>query len=512
MSNKRKMALTIIGVLICVCAVLGVSYAYWVLVLQQKDSNIVSSDCFSIEFEEGETISLQNTFPIAYSQLLEFFQTTTPYHFKIVNKCDSLAKGVINLETLPVEGKVLSDEYVALSLYEGARPINEATFSSFKVLDVIDNLPVNEEKVLSESQVAYKLIDFELAPYEEKEYDLYLWLDEFTPLSDEVMNTNWSGKITITTSYWTHEEMLAYYDYELSYRVTGDVDVGLCISTLTEQESWSAVSATQYCNSLKENLSLGIYAFSTASGNPEGDESYWRDQYDKDYVDNFKLDTVVALCNYKMGGNYVNEDFDYINGNEMNPVLPSTFLSYPVIGTATCLYGDDRKDHVNSFNGVEFDTYYGEFGSFVNNRVINSVTFPDQLEIIGDYSFYGNRLSAIQIPTKIRTIGESAFQRNQLTRLELNPSSTLVVGVRAFNDNQITEIVLNGDIEFEYESKENRGERSTSGVFKNNPVEKIINNTGKAYNWAGILTGEPGDEFETGSLEVDGKTVEIVKE
>lgn len=158
-----------------------------------------------------------------------------------------------------------------------------------------------------------------------------------------------------------------------------------------------------------------------------------------------------------MGGNYVNEDFDYINGNEMNPVLPSTFLSYPVIGTATCLYGDDRKDHVNSFNGVEFDTYYGEFGSFVNNRVINSVTFPDQLEIIGDYSFYGNRLSAIQIPTKIRTIGESAFQRNQLTRLELNPSSTLVVGVRAFNDNQITEIVLNGDIEFEYESKENRG-------------------------------------------------------
>ena len=361
-----------------------------------------------------------------------------------------MAKGVINLETLPVEGKVLSDEYVALSLYEGAVPINEATFSSFKVLDVIDNLPVNEEKVLSESQVAYKLIDFELAPYEEKEYDLYLWLDEFTPLSDEVMNTNWSGKITITTSYWTHEEMLAYYDYELSYRVTGDVDVGLCISTLTEQESWSAVSATQYCNSLKENLSLGIYAFSSASGNPEGDESYWRDQYDKDYV--------------------------------------------------------------NSFNGVEFDTYYGEFGSFVNNRVINSVTFPDQLEIIGDYSFYGNRLSAIQIPTKIRTIGESAFQRNQLTRLELNPSSTLVVGVRAFNDNQITEIVLNGDIEFEYESKENRGERATSGVFKNNPVEKIINNTSKAYNWAGILTGEPGDEFETGSLEVDGKTVEIVKE
>ena len=87
-----------------------------------------------------------------------------------------------------------------------------------------------------------------------------------------------------------------------------------------------------------------------------------------------------------------------------------------------------------------------------------------------------------------------------------------MVGVRAFNDNQITEIVLNGDIEFEYESKENRGERATSGVFKNNPVEKIINNTSKAYNWAGILTGEPGDEFETGSLEVDGKTVEIVKE
>ena len=74
MANKRNLALTIIGVLICVCAVLGVSYAYWVLVLQQKDSNIVSSDCFSIEFEEGETISLQNTFPIAYSQLLEFFK------------------------------------------------------------------------------------------------------------------------------------------------------------------------------------------------------------------------------------------------------------------------------------------------------------------------------------------------------------------------------------------------------------------------------------------------------
>ena len=529
MSNKRKMALTIIGVLICVCAVLGVSYAYWVLVLQQKDSNIVSSDCFSIEFEEGETISLQNTFPIADEDLIDFLTNTTPYHFKIVNKCDSNVKGFINLETISVSGKKLSDEYVDVLLYDGRVSLDQSSYltgityypllkadvmrdtlwelsnMNSEIQSQLIHANINESKVLDEALTAYKLADIDLAPYEEKEYNLLLWLDKSATATEDVMNTNWSGKITVSTNYVTNDMAKEQFNYVLLGTYKGTFDMETCLKF-----SEGSSEAESYCeryNSMNETTGFTIDEFIPL---------YSLNLIKDYYVENA---TEAIVCSINSGGTYVDDKYNYLAGRDMNPVVPSSIDGIPVtsIGEANYYCRDLlENDHnvSNSFNGYVY--YSSGNGSNVDpnkNVVLNSITLNEGIKSISGSSFAYNRLENVNFPSTLQTIEENAFLANLLTEVVFDPSTSLYIGKRAFNNNQIEKIVLNGDITFDSDllDKNDHG-FVDGGVFKNNPVTEIVNNTGKSYDWQLLLTGEEGEAFETGSLEIDGRKIEITKD
>lgn len=46
---------------------IGVSYAYWSLTFNQKENNVVTTDCFEIEFIEGNAINLSKAYPMSDS-------------------------------------------------------------------------------------------------------------------------------------------------------------------------------------------------------------------------------------------------------------------------------------------------------------------------------------------------------------------------------------------------------------------------------------------------------------
>ena len=71
-------------------------------------------------------------------------------------------------------------------------------------------------------------------------------------------------------------------------------------------------------------------------------------------------------------------------------------------------------------------------GNLFNDKRITSVSFPDTLEIIGDWAFSNNPINRIILPDSVKTIGESAFQNcNYLTVLDLGSVET--IGSKAFH-------------------------------------------------------------------------------
>ena len=96
-NQKRKKVLLFIGILIMLCGVIGISYAYWMLTYMQEGLNRVASGCFSLSLtNEKNSINLQNAYPI----LDEEGKTLTPYSFTITNTCDLFASYTVNLEML----------------------------------------------------------------------------------------------------------------------------------------------------------------------------------------------------------------------------------------------------------------------------------------------------------------------------------------------------------------------------------------------------------------------------
>ena len=95
MSLKKRNVLFILGTLICICTMIGVSYAYWKLVLAQKSSNLITTDCFKITFSDENPIQLNDAYPLSNEELEEYLASATPYHFTITNACDSMAKATL---------------------------------------------------------------------------------------------------------------------------------------------------------------------------------------------------------------------------------------------------------------------------------------------------------------------------------------------------------------------------------------------------------------------------------
>lgn len=179
MKNKNIVLLIVIGILLIVSLIVGISYALWSQTHTQTTSNELLSGCFSTSLTEKNNINLTNQFPITDDEGLN----SNPYTFTISNTCTVAANYQINLELL--SSSTLDPSFVKISL-------DDKTANLLNTYNAIDS-------TITDATKAYKLTNGYLAPNSSATYNLRLWLTEEATINDSA-NKTINSKITINTS------------------------------------------------------------------------------------------------------------------------------------------------------------------------------------------------------------------------------------------------------------------------------------------------------------------------
>ena len=179
--------------------------------------------------------------------------------------------------------------------------------------------------------------------------------------------------------------------------------------------------------------------------------------------------------------------FDEEGKAKVNILCKNKFEGYECTGNSanvTCNMVTDEKyfTYVEVEGGIEITDYNEEGGKDV---VIPSMIEGSNVISIGTRAFYNNQLTSVIIPNSVVSIGSVAFYSNKLTSVII-PSSVTSIGKNAF-----------------YKSSSS-----------NSNLTKIINKTGKSFDWGIIVNGSSSTDytFITGTVVNNTGNVEIVSE
>ena len=105
-SVKKSVILSIIGAIIIMLIVVGVSYAFFSYSRTGETNNEIGTGALSFKFENGSDILLTNAFPISTAEGLALTGENNICTFTIKG---SIATGALNYTISAVEGDVSSD-------------------------------------------------------------------------------------------------------------------------------------------------------------------------------------------------------------------------------------------------------------------------------------------------------------------------------------------------------------------------------------------------------------------
>jgi len=194
------------------------------------------------------------------------------------------------------------------------------------------------------------------------------------------------------------------------------------------------------------------------------------------------------------------EVFLVTNGNGVNvPRSVEPAQEYiPVVAIGNRAFGE-----LYIMTSTEDKKYSAQFMEMTQISSISSVSIPNSVTSIGEGAFSNSGLQSVKLSNNLQIIGNHAFYSNQLTEIVL-PQSLTVVDHFAFHNNDLRTITIPSNV---YSIR-------SAGIGLNNNLTKIVNKTGKVFDWSDILFFDFVEPFAYGTItNYDGtQTVNVTNE
>ena len=177
------------GLLLITVLLVGVSYAVFNSYASQDSTNTLAATCIELEFSGENSVNLTNVYPISDSEGLK----TTPYKFKIKNKCKNYLEYIVIVSVINVTNP-LDSKYVKVNL-SGDNEMNSVALSSLKSIQTpasLSGYSIKENYVLKDGDGILK--------NEERNFEFRMWLDgenEETWTSEQVESKTYQVKISV---------------------------------------------------------------------------------------------------------------------------------------------------------------------------------------------------------------------------------------------------------------------------------------------------------------------------
>ena len=247
MEKKNKKIWIIGGLVLCLIAVIGITFAFFSTGGTQEQTNILNSGCLNIELTDASaSINLTNTYPISDVEGVD----TTSYDFTIRNTCDTSTNYSINLESLNQVSNSLNADYIKVSL-------SSNTFDN-----VISKLSANTKATpeIDGAYESYTLYTGSIQANETKTYHLKLWID-YDATVEQAANKIYSSKINVianpeTSVVDTLEAKFSLDDKTLTSTLSSNVTSATYCTTTTnicEPTTPASITNNSYTVELEEN-------------------------------------------------------------------------------------------------------------------------------------------------------------------------------------------------------------------------------------------------------------------
>ncbi len=178
---NKKITLIVVGILLVLSLAIGMSYAYYMIRVDQDGTNLAGTACFKISYEDKNDINLLSALPISDSAAMEL----EPYTFTIKNICNQKMDFYVNIE-------VLNDTTMDLNAVKYVLDNSDP-----KILGSIND---NDSSVyVNDNVVSSKMIRTGILNVnQEKTFNLRMYIDENSTVEQAAEKAFYS-KVTINT-------------------------------------------------------------------------------------------------------------------------------------------------------------------------------------------------------------------------------------------------------------------------------------------------------------------------
>ena len=474
MKETKKMIITIILLLSIICVTIGVSFAAFSFISHGTVENTIETGTVALTYTEGKTgIILEDALPISDETGKMLTGENNVFDFTVTATLgkDTVITYEVTAVKIPItDMEPLLDNEVRLYLERAVDPEIEYT----EIMAPTNFIPKGEVSEIG-SPIGSMILDtgtFSNEGITIHNYRLRMWVDENTEITDVQKKYGIKINVYAKQGVFVNEptESSCFVFDETTGTITNYKDIDAngneCPKDVVIPRQIGGVDV----------VNIGTVPFdseelSMSRGVTRG------------------LDPIIAFREKGLTSVIIPDGVKRIR---IMAFRDNQLTSVRIPDSVTTI-GDDAFAF-NKLTSLTIGNNVQTIGAYAfNENQLTSVTIPDSVTTIGNYAFQLNQLISMTIGNNITTIGDYAFYKNQLTSLTLGNSIT-TIGDSAFAHNNLISVTVPSCVTSI--GKDAFYKRS----YSNNNLTKIINQTGREFDWMSITGGSSAATFVTGTI------------